>query len=78
MLSSHLALPRDGHLSQTFHIFAYLKKYHNTGMVFDPSDPVIDEADFERKDWMSSEFGHVSREEEKPANMLHLKGEGRH
>jgi hypothetical protein len=43
MTSSHLALPREGHLAQVLHIFAYLKKYHNTEMVFDPSDPVIDQ-----------------------------------
>ena len=29
MMSSHLALPREGHLEQVLHIFAYLKKYHN-------------------------------------------------
>jgi hypothetical protein len=33
MLSSHVALPREGHLAQTFHIFSYLNKYHNTEMV---------------------------------------------
>ena len=47
MVSSHLALPRDGHLEQVLHIFAYLKKYHNTELVYDPSDPVVDENDFE-------------------------------
>jgi hypothetical protein len=41
MLSSHLVLPRVGHLEQVFHIFAHLKKYHNTEVVYDPSDPVI-------------------------------------
>ena len=75
MMSSHLALPREGHLSQLFHIFAYLKKYHNTEMVFDPSDPVIDESLFERKDWTSSEFGMVSREEF-PPNMPETRGLG--
>ena len=30
MMSSHLALPRESHLEQGLHIFAYLKKYHNT------------------------------------------------
>ena len=59
MMSSHLALPREGHLEQVLHIFAYLKKYHNTELVYDPSDPVVDEIDFERRDWASSEFGHV-------------------
>ena len=38
MMSSHLALPREGHLEQVLHIFAYLKKYHNTELVYDPSD----------------------------------------
>ena len=46
MMSSHLALPREGHLEQLFHIFAYLKKYHNTELVYDPSDPMIDESQF--------------------------------
>ena len=47
MMSSHLALPREGHLEQVLHIFAYLKKYHHTELVHDPSDPVLDENDFE-------------------------------
>ena len=59
MMSSHLALPREGHLDQVFHVFGYLKKYHNAEMVFDPSDPVVDECEFERRDWGSSEFGHL-------------------
>ena len=50
MMSLHLALPREGHLVQLFHMFAYLKKYHNTKMVFDPSDPVIDELKFVLQD----------------------------
>ena len=49
MMSSHLALPREGHLEQVLHIFAYLKKYHNTELVYGPSDPVVDENDFERR-----------------------------
>ena len=54
MMSSHL--PREGHLKQVLHIFAYLKKYHNTELVYDPSDPVVDEKYFERRDWASAEF----------------------
>ena len=72
MMSSHLALPREGHLEQVLHICAYLKKYHNYG----PSDPVVDENDFERRDWTSSEFGHVEGEEECPANMPEQTGHG--
>ena len=63
MMLSHLALPREGHLKQVLHIFAYLKKYHNSEIVFDPSDPVIDESKFERQDWASSEFGSDIKEE---------------
>jgi hypothetical protein len=44
MLSSHLALPRDGHLVGALHIFAYLDKKHNAGMVFDPTYPAIDKS----------------------------------
>ena len=76
MMSSHLALPREGHLEQVLHIFAYLKKYQNTELVYDPSDPVVDENDFERRDWASSEFGHVEGEEEFPAKMPEPRGHG--
>jgi hypothetical protein len=76
MMSSHLALPRRGHLEQVFHIFAHLKKYHNAELVFDPSDPVIDESRFEAKDWASSEFGHLGGIEEIPVNMPQPRGLG--
>ena len=76
MMSSHLALPREGHLDALYHIWAYLKKYHNTEMVFDPSEPVIDHAGFAKKDWTSSEFGYVSRKEAIPPNMPEPRGIG--
>ena len=75
MMSSHLALPREGHLSQLFHIFAHLKKHHNAEMVFDPSDPLIDESDFARRDWTTSEFG-LKMKEEVPPNMPQARGLG--
>jgi hypothetical protein len=34
MMSSHLALPRAGHLKEIYHSFAYLKAHLNTEMVF--------------------------------------------
>ena len=76
MMSSDLALPREGHLEQCFQIFAYLKKYHNTELVYDPCDPIVDENDFERTDWASSEFGHVEGKEEFPAKMPEPRGHG--
>ena len=41
MMSSHMALLQVGHLEQLFHLFAYLKRSHNTEIVFDPSDMEI-------------------------------------
>ena len=76
MLSRHLSLPREGHLKQVFHMFSYLKKYHNLELVFDPSDPMIDEAEFKKKDWTSSEFGHCAGDKILPANMPKARGLG--
>ena len=76
MMSSHLELPREGHLEQVLHIFAYLKKYHNTELVYDPGDPVVDENDFKRRNWASSEFGHVEEKEEFHAKMPEPRGHG--
>jgi len=56
----NLALPREGHLQELYHMFAYLKKYHNSEMVFDPSEPDIDESQFQEKDWTTSEFGRFT------------------
>jgi len=47
MLSSHVALPRKGHLEQVFHIFSYLKIYHNERLVLDPTYPEFDDKDLE-------------------------------
>ena len=74
MMSSHLALPRKGYMEQVMQIFRYLKRYHNAELVFDPSDPTINEQDFERGDWTSSEFGHVEGKEELPPNMPEPRG----
>ena len=45
-------------------------------MVYDPSDPVIDESKFQRQDWTSSEFGHVIGKQEMPPNMPEPRGLG--
>jgi hypothetical protein len=50
-LSSHLALPREGHLEAVFHMFAYLKKKHNAHVVFDPMYPELDMSVFKECDW---------------------------
>ena len=54
MLSRYLVSPREGHLQQVFHIFAYLKHHKRSKMVFDDSELVFDESTFKKCDW--SEF----------------------
>ena len=76
MLSSCLALPREGHLEQVLHIFAHLRKYHGAELVCDPSDPVVDQSKCEAKDWTSSEFGHFDGSEQLPENMPEPRGIG--
>ena len=75
MLSSHLALPREGHLQQTLNVFSYLRQHHNTEMVFDPSYPEVDKDLFERKDWTTTEFG-LKTKEEMPTDMPEPRGLG--
>eukprot|EP00957_Ditylum_brightwellii_P142835 10883357-Ditylum_brightwellii.AAC.2 len=36
----------------------------NTELMFDLSDPVVDELAFQQRDWTSSEFGHAQGKEE--------------
>ena len=75
MMSSHLAMPRKGHLD-LLHIFTYIHKYHNTKLVYDPSDPVVEHDVFEQRDWASSELGTVQGKEEIPPNMPEPRGQG--
>jgi hypothetical protein len=69
MMSSHLALPWEGHLKEIHHIFAYLKAHSNTEMVFNPTPPIIDMSLFEQQDWSFSAYGCESLMEELPSNM---------
>jgi hypothetical protein len=75
MMSSYLAMPRIGHLQQLFNMFAYLKKYHNSEMVFDPSYPEIDKTKFQRQDWSATAWGD-GLVEEIPANLPEPRGYG--
>ena len=51
LLASHSAMPREGHFDALVRLFSYLKWKHNTRMVFDPTYPMIDMADFKQRDW---------------------------
>ena len=74
IMSSYMAMPREGHLKQLYHMFSYLKSHHNAEMVFDPSDPDIDMNDFEEKDWSGTVYATASKEE-LPPNMPEPRGQ---
>lgn len=75
MMASHSAMPRERHLQAVLRIFGYLKAHHNGEQVYNPSDPAIDESKFERRDWSTSEFGHLEKED-LPENMPQPRGIG--
>ena len=51
LLSSHLALPRVGHLNQVYRIFGYLKQYPKRKLAFDAQHPRISEKMFRKYEW---------------------------
>jgi hypothetical protein len=58
MLSTHLCLPREGHLEAVINVFAYLVLHHNAIVVFDPTYPAVDIDTFIKTDWKSM-YGDV-------------------
>ena len=78
MLSSHLAIPREGHMQELLHVFAYLKKHMNTEMVFDPSEPEIYMNSFQRQEWSYSIYSQPCEDlkEALPPNMSKPLGHG--
>ena len=73
-MASMMALPRKGHLDAVFHMFAFLKARHNAVMVFDPSEPDIDESQFIKQDWSATPYGDCN--EDIPGNIPPPRGIG--
>ena len=73
MLSRYVVSPREGHLQQVFHLFAYLKHHKRSKMVFDDTEPVFDENAFAVCDW--TEF-YPDAEEAIPHNVPEIRGHG--
>ena len=71
LLSSHLALPREGHLQHVYHIFGYLNKSPRRRLFFDPDHPQISETRFKKFDW---EDFYKDSTEELPPNMPEARG----
>ncbi|KAL7460152.1 hypothetical protein ACHAXS_000616 [Conticribra weissflogii] len=65
MLSSHMALPRQGHLEAALHMISYLSLHHNSFLCIDPTYKEIDSTQFPIFDW-SEFYGEV--EEPIPPN----------
>jgi hypothetical protein len=53
MLSTHLCLPREGHLEAFFRVFAYMGLHHNARVIFDPTYPSVDMGTFIKTEWKS-------------------------
>jgi hypothetical protein len=66
LLSSHLALPRQGHLEQVHHIFGYLKQSPRRHLYLDPDYPMISDERFSKYEWTHF-YKHA--EEPQPPNM---------
>ena len=51
LLSSHVALPGEGHLEVTVHVVAHVGQKRNSRLVYDPSYPEINHSSFKECDW---------------------------
>ena len=71
LLSQHLALPREGHLEQVLHIFGFLKDNKKLRIMFDCSQPEMDEKWFKEYEWIDY---YRYAEEKVPANMPEARG----
>ena len=57
-MSYHLALPREGPLSQVLFILSYLNKHRNSALLFDQSYPEVNIDTFPKHDWKKF-YGYV-------------------
>ena len=60
LLSSHVALPREGHLEAAVHVMAHVGQKYNSRLVYDPLYPEIDHSVFKNCDW--SEYYRNAKE----------------
>ena len=58
MISSYNAMPREDYLDHVIYVFSYLKKYHASRLVLDPTCPDINMDKFEKMNWKQF-FGNL-------------------
>ena len=71
IMSSHLALPRQGHLEQVIHIFGYLKRHPKLRLMFDSDHPKVNNSRFKSYDWFDF---YRDAQEAIPLNMPEARG----
>ena len=70
-MSTHLALPRQGHLEQLYHIFGYLRAHPKRSLFFDPQHRKVGEWAFKEYDWYDF---YVDAKEQLPSDMQPPRG----
>ena len=71
LMSQHMALPREGHMQELFHIFGYLKENKKLRILFDPKQPYVDDRWFKEYDWF--DFYRYAKDDI-PPNMPEARG----
>jgi len=51
LLLRYMVSPRDGHLQQLYHIFAYLKPFNRSKLLFDDAEPTFPDSYFHESNW---------------------------
>ncbi len=75
LMSSYMAMPREGHLDAVLHIFVHLKAKYNSRMAFDPTVPYYNKSAFKECNWKEF-YGNV--EEAILRNAFKPRGESVH
>ena len=73
LMSTHMAMPRIGHLNQIFHMFGYLKCNPKRKIAMDPMHPTVKESMFKKHDWYDF---YRDAKEAIPENMPVPRGNG--
>jgi hypothetical protein len=71
MMSAYMMQPREGHLKEVLHMFAYLKYHLNAIMIFDGLEVQWDSESFPKHDWTNY---YRDAKEELPPNMPEPRG----
>ena len=71
LLSQYLAMPREGHLEQVFHIVGYLKQNKKLRLMFDSAQPKMKSNWFKEYDWFDF---YRDAKEAIPPNMPEARG----